>query len=162
MQLAWQTGRHSFNLLCQAVAAGGLILFSILPIWVFGREFTEHTVKELLSLPTSREMIVGAKFLITAAWAFILTFYLLLLGLIVGYMVVIPGWSMELLKSGLANLIGAALLTIAMLPFVAFFASLGQRLPAAFRLGFSDHVLFPNCSQAGLGRLVPMVGSRPV
>ena len=49
-----------FGFLSQAVAAGGLILFSIITTWVFGREFSDHTVKELLALPTSRETIVTA------------------------------------------------------------------------------------------------------
>src|SRR5512146_2087566 len=52
------------NFLAQAVAAGGMILFSIITIWVFGREFSDHTVKELLALPTRRETIVTAKFIV--------------------------------------------------------------------------------------------------
>jgi ABC-2 type transport system permease protein len=115
-----------FNLLAQAVAAGGIALFSILPIWIFGREFSEHTVKELLSLPTSRETIVSAKFLVMVLWAIVLTLFLLGLGLLVGYFVIIPGWSVELLKTGIVNLLGGALISLAMMPFVAFFASLGR------------------------------------
>src|ERR1051325_5742205 len=53
-----------FGFLAQAVAAGGMVLFSIVTIWVFGREFSDHTVKELLALPTSRESIVTAKFIV--------------------------------------------------------------------------------------------------
>lgn len=114
------------NLLAQAVTAGGVILFSILPIWVFGREFSERTVKELLSLPTSRETIVSAKFLVTFVWALALALYLIILGLLVGKLVVIPGWSTELLRISFRELMAGALLTVALLPFVAFFASLGR------------------------------------
>jgi ABC-2 type transport system permease protein len=114
------------NLLAQAVTAGGVILFSILPIWIFGREFSERTVKELLSLPTSRETIVSAKFLVTFVWALALALYLIILGMIVGKLVVIPGWSTELLRTSFRDLVAGTLLTVALLPFVAFFASLGR------------------------------------
>lgn len=115
-----------FSLLMQAVAAGGVILFSIIPIWVFGREFAEHTVKELLSLPTSREVIVSAKFLVTIIWTLVLTLFLFGVGLLVGYFVVIPGWSMELVRRAFFDFMAGAVLSLAMLPFVAFFASLGR------------------------------------
>lgn len=114
------------NLISQAVTAGGIILFSIIPIWVFGREFSEHTVKELLSLPTSRVTIVSAKFVVTFVWGLILALFLFVLGLIVGKLVGIPGWSSALLQTSFGELMVGALLTLAMMPFVAFFASLGR------------------------------------
>jgi ABC-2 type transport system permease protein len=40
-----------YNVLAQAVAVGGGILFAIIAIWVFGREFSDRTAKELLALP---------------------------------------------------------------------------------------------------------------
>ena len=114
------------NLLAQAVAAGGIVLFSILPIWVFGREFSERTVKELLSLPTSREAIVSAKFAVVFVWALLLTLFLSGLGLVVGKLVVIPGWSPALFGRSFRDLLIGALLALATMPFVAFFASLGR------------------------------------
>src|SRR5512147_349736 len=33
-----------FNLLTQATAIGGAVLFSIVTAWIFGREFSDHTV----------------------------------------------------------------------------------------------------------------------
>ena len=117
-----------FNLLSQAVAAGGMILFSILPIWVFGREFSEHTVKELLSLPTSREAIVCAKFVVTFIWALILTLFLFAAGLIVGSLVGIPGWSTGLLRTSFEDLLAGAVLTFATLPLEIGRASCRERV----------------------------------
>jgi ABC-2 type transport system permease protein len=120
-----------FGILAQAVAVGGAVVFAIVTAWVFGREFTDRTVKELLALPTSRESIITAKFLVVAAWTFLLTVWVFLLGLLVGNLVVIPGWSEQLLRSASVDVLGAAILTIALLPFVAFFASFGHgELPA--------------------------------
>jgi ABC-2 type transport system permease protein len=120
-----------FGILAQAVAVGGAILFAIVTAWVFGREFTDRTSKELLALPTSREAIVAAKFLVVTVWGFLLTGWILLFGVVVGNLVVIPGWSPQLLRSAILDISGAALLTIALLPFVAFFAGFGHgELPA--------------------------------
>jgi ABC-2 type transport system permease protein len=115
-----------FNILAQAVAVGGAIVFGIVTAWVFGREFTDRTAKEILALPTSRESIVAAKFLVSAAWTLALTVWVFLLGLVVGVLVVIPGWSEKLLWSASVDVLGAALLTIALLPFVALFAGIGH------------------------------------
>jgi ABC-2 type transport system permease protein len=82
-----------FGILAQATAVGGTILFSIITIWVFGRDFSDHTARELLVLPTARETIISAKFIVITAWAFVLTLFMFALGLVVGKLVVIPGWS---------------------------------------------------------------------
>ena len=115
-----------FGFLTQAIAAGGLILFSIITIWVFGREFSDHTVKELLALPTSRETIVTAKFIVIVLWTFAVTLFIFGLGLAVGTLVAIPGWSADLLRTSFINILGAAAFTLPLMSFVAFFASMGR------------------------------------
>ncbi len=121
-----------FNMLAQATSIGGMILFAIITAWVFGREFSDRTAKEFLALPTSRETIVAAKFILIALWAFGLTVFIFILGLIVGSNVDIPGWSMGLLKSSIVDVLGSAVLTIALLPFVALIASVGRGDMPAF------------------------------
>jgi len=115
-----------FSILSQAVALGGAIVFAIITAWVFGREFSDRTAKELLALPTLREAIVAAKFVVIAGWTFLLSLWIFLFGLVVGKAVVIPGWSEALLRSAIIDLFGSAVLTIALLSFVAFFASVGR------------------------------------
>ena len=127
-QIAAGTAEWSslFNLLTQAIAVGGIILFAIITAWVFGREFSDHTVKELLALPTSRETIVTAKFVVIVAWAIANILLIFGLGLLVGYLVNIPGWSMDLLRTSFVDILGSAVLTIALLPFVALLAGIGR------------------------------------
>ena len=115
-----------FGFLAQAVAAGGMVLFSIITIWVFGREFSDHTVKELLALPTSRESIVAAKFITISIWSLGATLFIFGIGLVVGRLVVIPGWSGELVRASFISILGTALLTLPMMSFVALFASMGR------------------------------------
>ena len=121
-----------FNILAQAVAVGGGILFAVIAAWVFGREFSDRTAKELLALPTPRESIVAAKFIVVAAWTFLLTVWILVVGLIVGKLVVIPGWSTALLRGASLDILGTSILVIALLPFVALLASLGRGYMPAF------------------------------
>lgn len=115
-----------FDVLTQAIAVGGGILFAVITVWVFGREFSDRTVKELLALPTARDAIVAAKFLLVAMWALALSSYIFGFGILIGHLVVIPGWSAELLRSAFVDMLGTAALAIALLPFVALFAGLGR------------------------------------
>jgi ABC-2 type transport system permease protein len=115
-----------FNLLAQATAVGGMIVFSVFTAWVFEREFSDHTAKELLALPTSRETIIGAKFVVVGTWTLLLTLLCYILGLIVGQLVDIPGWSLALLRSASVDILGAGIFTILLLPYVAYFASAGK------------------------------------
>jgi len=115
-----------FNMLAQATAVGGSIIFAIFTAWIFGREFSDRTAKELLALPTPREAIVGAKFVVTALWTLFLTLLCYGLGLIVGQLVDIPGWSGELFRSATVDILGTGVLVIILLPFVAFSASAGK------------------------------------
>lgn len=115
-----------FNILAQAVAVGGAILFAIITAWVFGREFSDRTAKELLALPTSREAIVAAKFVVIVVWTLALSLFIFGIGLVIGNLVVIPGWSEELLRTAFVDVMGAAVLTIGLLSFVALLASIGR------------------------------------
>ncbi|MGZ9234676.1 MAG: ABC transporter permease [Anaerolineales bacterium] len=115
-----------FSILAQAVAVGGGILFAVITSWIFGREFSDRTAKELLALPTSREAIVAAKFVVTAMWTLLLTLWIFIIGLVIGKLVVIPGWSTQLVRTAAIDILGTAVLVIAMLPFVALLASIGR------------------------------------
>ena len=114
------------NLLGQAVAVGGAVLFAFLTAWVFGREFADKTVRGLLANPTSRSTIVLAKATVVATWGVVTTAWVLALGLVIGGLVDLPGWSST---EGLATVVAialAAVLTVALQGWAAFFASVGR------------------------------------
>jgi ABC-2 type transport system permease protein len=129
-----------FGFLAQAVAAGGMVLFSIITIWVFGREFSDHTVKELLALPTSRETLIAAKCIVIVAWSLVVSLLIFGIGLVVGKLLALPGWSTELLRTSSTNILGAAVLTIPLMSFVALLASSGRGYLPAF--GWTIFTLF--------------------
>ncbi len=121
-----------FNVISQAVSVGGAILFSLVTGWVFGREFSDRTAKELLALPTPREAIVAAKLVVITVWALAVSLFIFGFGLLVGNLVAIPGWSADLQASAFVDILGSAVLTVLLMPYVALAASLGRGYMSAF------------------------------
>jgi ABC-type transport system involved in multi-copper enzyme maturation permease subunit len=114
------------GILAQATAIGGFILFSFVSSWVFGREYADHTVTDLLALPTPRYSVVLAKFLLVIVWSATLTASIYVIGLGVGAAVALPSTSAEVVHHGTITLAVTACLTIALATPVAFFASAGR------------------------------------
>lgn len=114
------------ELLAQATAIGGLLLFSLIGSWVFGREYVDRTAKDLLALPTPRSAIVTAKFVVIALWAVLLVAIIYLVGLGIGLLVALPLGSAQLLLRGGVTVIVTAGLTIAIVTPIIFFASAGH------------------------------------
>lgn len=143
------------GLLAQAVAIGGLIIFGFVSSWVFGREYADRTIKDLLALPIFRTSIVIAKFILVFLWCLLLSTFVFGLGLLVGRAVAIPGWPYETLIRGLRVFAVCSLLTISLSPPVALLASVGRGyLPP---LGFTIFtlVLAHIVAAAGYGHWFP-------
>lgn len=141
-QLAMSTAEWPvfFSVLTQAIAVGGAIVFSILTAWIFGREFSDHTAKDLMALPTSREKIVTAKLIVISVWALMTSLWVYVAGLVVGNLVDMPGWTNALAWQSLRDLLLTAGMTLLLMTPVAFVASLGRGyLPP---LGFAVLTIF--------------------
>lgn len=123
------------NMLGQAVAIGGAILFAFFTTWVFGREFADRTVRNLLASPTSRRVIVLAKAIVVAGWGISVSAWVIALGLTTGAFVGLPGWSSEDALRALGSMGLAAVLTIALQSGVALAAGIGRGYIAP--LGFA-------------------------
>lgn len=80
-----------FGMILMGTGIAGAILFAIFTTWVFGREYSDHTAKELMALPTSRSVIVSAKLVLIAIWVLSVSLLIFLIGLMVGNAVDIPG-----------------------------------------------------------------------
>jgi ABC-2 type transport system permease protein len=108
----WQT---FLQFLLQGTAAAGAMLFAFITTWVFGREFSDHTVKELLAIPTRRETIVASKLVLAAVWAMVLALF----------------------QDTLTGFLLATTLTIMLMPLVALVASAsrGYLAPLGWALG---------------------------
>lgn len=144
-----------FSLLAQAVAIGGLVVFGFIASWIFGREYSDRTIKDLLALPISRNIIVCSKFIVAVLWCFILSIIVLALGLIVGKVVDIPGWSSDIMIQGTSIFIVCAILTIVLSTPVAFFASVGRGYLSPLGFMIFTIVLAQIIAVTGYGQFIP-------
>jgi ABC-type transport system involved in multi-copper enzyme maturation permease subunit len=128
---SWQ---NYFTLSLQGIAGIGLVGYGFITSWIFGREYSDHTIKDVLSLPVTRTCIVLSKLIIVVFWCTILTCVFLLSGLIFGYFAGISGWSGDTVSQFLHTLTMISLLTILLCTPVAFLASYsgGFLLPVGF------------------------------
>jgi ABC-2 type transport system permease protein len=114
------------DLMNQAIVIGGIVLFGFIGSWVFGREYADHTVKDLLALPTSRSTIVSSKFAVVMVWSLLLVAAASLIGLGVGFAVGLPPVPAEVIWQGSLRLAVSALLTTVLVTPIAFVASAGH------------------------------------
>lgn len=103
-----------FALTAQIAAVGGLLVFGPVVIWLFGREFSDRTAKDLLALPTSRGAVVVAKLLVALGWCLLLAAQLVVISLLFGAGLGLPGWSADAALHGLATVFATVLLTVAL------------------------------------------------
>ncbi len=143
------------GLFAQILAMGGMILFVLAISWVFGREFTDGTLKDLLAVPVPRSSLLLAKFIVVALWSAALAVLLFGLGLVLGALFHLPGGSTAILLQGCARAaITAGMVIAAMLPF-AFFASLGRGYLLPIGVTFLALILANLVMAAGWGEYFP-------
>lgn len=106
-------------------------MFGLVVIWLFGREFSDRTAKDLLALPTSRGAIVTAKLLVALGWACLLTAQVVVISLLFGTMLRLPGWTTGTALHGFGTVFGTALLTITLATTYGLVASVGRGYLAA-------------------------------
>ena len=121
-------------LLMQGIAGVGLIGIGFVASWVFGREFSEHTVKDILVIPVSRSYIVYSKFIVVAIWSVILSFVYFASGLVIGLLIGLPDWSGEIFIQYVCKYFVTTILILLLSTPVAFFASYsrGYIIPLGF------------------------------
>ena len=144
-----------FNLMFLLVSIGGLIIFGFIFVWIFGREYSDKTYYDILSLPTSRVTIIIAKIVTAAYWsmALILLVFVLMLG--IGAILQLPGWSFAITIHGLALLLCTASLTIlGCIPFGLMASITKGYLPAVGGM-FLVLVLGQIINQIGYGQYFP-------
>jgi len=133
----------------------GFLLGGFVAAYVFGREFTEATVRNTLTLPIRREWFVLSKLLVVLVWVFVLG--LLSVVAQAGYAAVLgfDAFAWEYVFLSLRDSMLVMLVIAATLPLVGWIAVLGRGYlaPMIFSaVAFVSGVLF---LQAGWERWVP-------
>ncbi|WP_440087809.1 ABC transporter permease [Streptosporangium sp. LJ11] len=142
-------------LLAQAVGVGGFLIYGMIAIWLFGREFSDHTAKDLLALPTSRTAIVGAKFILAAGWAMLLAVQVAAFGVLIGALLTLPDWSAQIALEGIGRLLVTAALTALLTTPLSLAASLGRGYLAAVGAMFAALFCAQVIAALGFGHHFP-------
>jgi ABC-2 type transport system permease protein len=103
-----------------------MVLLSIIAAYVFGREYSQGTSKDMLTLPVGRPWFVLAKLVVTLAWFTFLIVSLIAEGLLVGTSLGLPGFSVALALSSAGDVMFAGLVGFLLVPVVAWIATLGR------------------------------------
>ena len=122
------------GLLSQAIGVGGVLVFGFVASWLFGREYSDGTAKDLLAMPTSRRSILNAKFVVYAIWCLALSVSNLLVALVFGSALGIAPLAPGELSPLLIRYAATVLLTMCAGMPVAYFALKGRGYLGA--LGF--------------------------
>ena len=125
-----------FWLLMQMVLTVGSIGPAIVTIWVFGREYSDRVIKDLLALPVSRFKIVISKFIIVFLWSLLLLLLLYIFCTLAGLLIHLDAWDRELFLQKTLVYVVSALLTILLFPVITFITciSRGYLLPVGFAI----------------------------
>jgi ABC-type transport system involved in multi-copper enzyme maturation permease subunit len=127
VMMSFEANWHSFlGILSQAVGVGGVLIFGFVASWLFGREYSDGTTKDLLALPVSRAKILNAKFIYYILWCIALAFSNLLIGLIIGFSLGLPGWDLVMFSENIQVYIFTTLMIISLNTLIAFFAIYGK------------------------------------
>jgi len=119
----WSAYLALFN---QVLSAGGFFFFVMAIGWVFGREFADGTLKDLLAVPIPRGSILLAKFVVSAVWCLCMAALILIFGVVMGVALRLPGGALEVAAHELrVAAVTAGLVILTILPF-GFFASAGR------------------------------------
>lgn len=114
------------SILAQTIAVGGIIIFGFVTSWVFGREYTDRTIKDLLALPYPISYIVIAKYVASILASVLLTIHVVVIGCLIGWIIGLPGWTVAIASDGLQLLFITMILTIVLITPVAYFACYGR------------------------------------
>ena len=108
-----------------------VLIFAIIISYLFGREYNEHTLKTMLTIPISREKFLMSKYLMFLVWIVILTVVTSLSTLIFGFIAGLEGFTLKLFIDSIAQLLLAnVLLFLTFSPFVFVSLFITNMVPA--------------------------------
>jgi len=115
-----------FSMLTMVVGMGGMLLLAFIVAYIFGREYTEGTAKNLLALPVGRHWFVLAKLVVAAVWWAVLVGAVLVEGFVLGAALALPDFSATAAVAAVRDALLAAAIAYLLVPVVAWIAMLGR------------------------------------
>ncbi|MBN1596406.1 ABC transporter permease [candidate division FCPU426 bacterium] len=115
-----------FKLLNQAACAGSMVLLAIIVAYIFGREYSDGTAKNMLTLPVGRHWFAIAKLIVAIVWFGALLASIIAEGFLVGTWLGLPGLTFTLAAAATGRILFAGLIGYLLVPMVAWMATLGR------------------------------------
>ena len=108
-----------------------VLIFTIIISYLFGREYNEHTLKTMLTIPVSRTKFLISKYVMFLVWIVILTIVTSISTLAFGFAAGLEGFSINLAANSFAQLLYAnVLLFLTFSPFVFVSLFITNMVPA--------------------------------
>ena len=119
----------SVNMYMSALFA--ILLFAIMISYLFGREYNEHTLKTMLTIPVSRGKFLMSKYIMFLAWILILTVVTSMSTMAFGFVAGLDGFSIKIVVDSFLQLLFAnVLLFLTFSPFVFVSLIITNMVPA--------------------------------
>ncbi|MBN1940328.1 MAG: ABC transporter permease [Candidatus Aminicenantes bacterium] len=115
-----------FGMLVQAVGIVGMLLLSVIAAYLFGREYSERTAKNMLALPAGRHWFALAKFCVALAWFGAIIVFCLAESFAVGALLGLPGLTAGIAARGIGEVLLASGISFLVMPVTAWIATLGK------------------------------------
>lgn len=108
-----------------------VLIFAIIISYLFGREYNEHTLKTMLTIPISRGKFIISKYIMFLVWVVILSIVTSLSTLVFGFIAGLEGFTLKLFADSFAQLLfGNVLLFLTFSPFVFLSLFITNMVPA--------------------------------
>ncbi len=121
------------------VGIGGMLVLPFVVAYVFGREYADATLKNLLTLPVRRGRFVVAKLVVALAWWIVLVIVVAAEGVVIAGLLGLPGLSVAAVSVMLGRVLVAAGISFLLVPVVVWVTLWGRGLLAP--VGFAVAML---------------------
>ncbi len=138
-----------------SITAVLVIGFSFTACWVFGREYTDKTISELLVKPVSKLYVILSKFIIIFLWDILMAFFMFAVVFIMGILIGLNGGTWLLIMNSFLIFMITSLLTMVVSTISALLANVSKGYLAPIGLAFLIVVISNVISQAGLAAYFP-------
>ena len=144
-----------FNLLTQSACGIQLVIFGFVTSWIFGREYSDRTIKDLLALPLPRYLVVISKLIAAAVWCAALFVFIFASAIAGGAAVGLTGWNTAAMTDNFITLFVTSLAVIYLNSVVAFIACAARGYLAAVGFVILSAILINFSGAIGFSEYYP-------
>ncbi|BCY19369.1 ABC transporter permease [Leptolinea sp. HRD-7] len=139
----------------EIIAAAGFFMFVVILSWIFGREFADGTLKDMLAVPVERTTILMAKVIVFGGWSFAMSLITLTVSLLLGSLIQLPDGSTAVIVQGILGVAVTTLLTVLVVIPFALLASAGRGYLLPMSMAVLTLILANVAAALGRGDLFP-------